>query len=124
MNNARLKSYHNTCLYTESANTGHKDIPSIHLHQSKEQLHGCIPQASSVAQRWRLSLRPWVLLFLDVYKAMLRLHLTSLPRHKTSLPCKVSCVSGTPAPSLPTPSCTWTFFPSVPDHFFVSNYRC
>lgn len=65
---------------------------------------GCIPQANSVAQRWPLSLSPWVLLFLDVYKAMLRLYLPSLPRLETSLPCKARCVSGTPASNLPNPS--------------------
>lgn len=85
---------------------------------------GCIPQASSGAQRWPLSLGPWVLPFLDVYKVILRLHLTSLPRHETSLPCKRCCVSGAPASNLPTPSCSWTFFPSVPDNFLVSNYQC
>lgn len=49
---------------------------------------------------------------------------TSLPRHETSFPCKACGASGTPTSKLPTPSCGWTFFPSVPDHFFVSNYHC
>lgn len=53
MNNACLNPHHNTCVYKESANIGHKDIPCTHLHQhqSQEQLQGHLSPAAGASPR-------------------------------------------------------------------------